>query len=590
MKRSFADGLNKVEILIVEDSQTQAVGLKYVLENNGYSVSVAINGKKAFAHMRKHKPDLVISDIVMPEMDGFELCKKMKDEEGLKRVPVILLTALSDAGDVLKGLECRADNFITKPYDPTYLIERINRALFAARAGKREKIETGAEIIFGDQKYLITSGREHILDLLLSSYETAVMKNRELMSAQQELKHTNIVLQAEITERKRAEEALRKEKEKIELLAESARMLLSTESPEKIIQVLAGKVMRYLNCHVFFNYLIENGTQRMHLNAWHGIPDAVARQIEHLDFEVAVCGCVARDERRTIAGDIPGNPDGKTGLVSSFGVKAYACHPLVYNGKTIGTLSFGTRDRTRFTEEELDLMETVTDTVAAAMARKLSELALKDSLNEKEILLKELYHRTKNNMHVISSMLTLQMNTTKNSEVRQLFKEAQGRINSMALVHQMLYETKELSKLDLKDYLEQLARFAVKDYKAKDIRLDMEMDSVPVSLYVATPCGLIVNELVSNSLKHAFHTQENGEIRISLKATGNDVELACSDNGAGFPAGFQIGQASSLGLRLVDALAKQLMGSLKILDGKKTGLHGKGAGMVIHFDLSLLEK
>ncbi len=214
--------------------------------------------------------------------------------------------------------------------------------------------------------------------------------------------------------------------------------------------------------------------------------------------------------------------------------------------------------------------------------RKQAEDSLKDALKEKEVLLKEVYHRTKNNMHAISSLISLQTNNVKNPEIRQIFKETQARIQAMALVHRMLYKTKDLSKLDLKDYLKELARAAAADYKAANVRLNLELDSAPVSLDVATHCGLIVNELLSNSMKHAFPNKRGGKISISLRAKGNVIELAYSDNGIGFPEGFQIERSSSLGLRLVDTLArKQLQGSLEILTGK-------GAGVVIRFDTSRL--
>src|SRR6185503_16287206 len=120
---------DKVEILVVEDSPTQAERLRYILEQHNYSVSVAQNGKQALTLLSQHKPTLVISDIMMPEVDGYQLCQQIKTNESLKDIPVILLTSLSDPKDVIRGLECRADNFITKPYDEEYLLSRIHYIL-----------------------------------------------------------------------------------------------------------------------------------------------------------------------------------------------------------------------------------------------------------------------------------------------------------------------------------------------------------------------------------------------------------------------------------------------------------------------------
>src|SRR3990170_9014172 len=127
-KRTMNSG---IEILVVEDSPTQAEQLKHILEQHDYSVSVANNGKEALSLINKHKPTIVISDIIMPEMDGYQLCRQIKADENLTNIPVILLTSLSDPEDIVRGLECGADNFITKPYDEKYLLSRIQYILIS---------------------------------------------------------------------------------------------------------------------------------------------------------------------------------------------------------------------------------------------------------------------------------------------------------------------------------------------------------------------------------------------------------------------------------------------------------------------------
>jgi PAS domain S-box-containing protein len=183
----------------------------------------------------------------------------------------------------------------------------------------------------------------------------------------------------DISDRLQAQEALSKRNEILLLVADTARMLLSSETPERITQRICERVMVFLGGDAFFNYLIEAGSQRMHLNAWAGIPEARAREIEWLESGKAVCGCVARDGCRIIAEDIGTSSDERTSLVRSLGIQAYVCHPLVYQGRTLGTLSFGTRARPRFTSDEIDLMRTIADLVATAMARKQAEDAVSAS-------------------------------------------------------------------------------------------------------------------------------------------------------------------------------------------------------------------
>ena len=185
------NGESPAEILIIEDSPTQIEQLRYILVKNGYRVVTAGNGQEALALLRTQVPTLIISDIVMPEMDGYELCQAIKGDSVIGDVPVILLTALSDPHDVIKGLACGADSFITKPYREEYLLARINY-LLTNRSLRRESAGgAGTEVIFDGQRYVITADRRQVLDLLLSTYETAIQKNNELLKARDELKDLN---------------------------------------------------------------------------------------------------------------------------------------------------------------------------------------------------------------------------------------------------------------------------------------------------------------------------------------------------------------------------------------------------------------
>ncbi|MGB7787658.1 PAS domain S-box protein [Methanoregula sp.] len=190
-----------------------------------------------------------------------------------------------------------------------------------------------------------------------------------------------------ITERRQIEDKLKKESGKLDILAESARLLLSSEMPEYIVQLVGERVMRYLRCQTFFNYIIDGSGERMRLNAYAGITDEEASRIEHMNLGEAICGRVARDGERMVVHDILTTDDEKTRLVRSFGISGYACYPLIYHGRTLGTLSFGTCDQSHFTDDELDLMRAVTDLVATAMARKNVEDTLRGTSQYLESLI-----------------------------------------------------------------------------------------------------------------------------------------------------------------------------------------------------------
>ncbi|MHB8846295.1 MAG: PAS domain-containing protein [Nitrospirota bacterium] len=189
------------------------------------------------------------------------------------------------------------------------------------------------------------------------------------------------------TERKQAEDGLRKGLERFEILSLVAGGLLRTTAPQTLVESLCKRVMAHLDCHAFFNYLVDAPTGRLRLNACAGIPEAEARRIEWLERGIAVCGCVARDGSRIVAECIQTTPDERTDLVRSYGIRAYACHPILgSDGKVMGTLSFGTKSRDAFTEDDLSLMQAVTDQVAVAMIRMSSEQELRTNEEKYRLL------------------------------------------------------------------------------------------------------------------------------------------------------------------------------------------------------------
>ncbi len=200
--------------------------------------------------------------------------------------------------------------------------------------------------------------------------------------------------------------------------------------------------------------------------------------------------------------------------------------------------------------------------------RKQAEDKIRKSLEEKEVLLKEIHHRVKNNMQIVSSLLDHQTQFIKDKNVIEIFSESQNRIASMALVHEKLYLSKDLAKIDFHDYINDLAANIFQSY-VKDsgkIRLNMNIENLQLDIDFAIPCGLIINELVTNSLKYAFPEGRNGEIKIVFRKTDEDMlELVISDNGIGIPLDMDFRKTGSLGLHLVTILAeKQLHGKIHL--------------------------
>jgi PAS domain S-box-containing protein len=188
----------------------------------------------------------------------------------------------------------------------------------------------------------------------------------------------------DVNDRARAEESLRKSEARFKMLSETAGRLLESEDPRSVINELCTHVMEHLGCQVFFHFLADEEAGRLRLAAWAGIPEEEALKIEWLDYGAAVCGCAVRDASRIIAQDIADSGDPRTELVKSYGIQAYCCHPLLVQGRVIGTLSFGTTTRPRFLPDEIAIMKTVTNQVASAMQRVQSQKRLETALTEAE--------------------------------------------------------------------------------------------------------------------------------------------------------------------------------------------------------------
>lgn len=409
-----------IEVLIVEDSVTQAEQLRYILETNGYQVRVANDGKKALVSINERKPTIIITDVVMPNMDGYELCRTIKGDDDLSDIPVIIVSYLSNVKDVIKGLESGADNFIIKPYDATYLLSRIEYILDNYKRSSDEMTESVLEITYNGMQYCIKSTRQQILDFLLSTYETAMQKNMDLVKTQEELEKFN-------------------------------------DDLEKIV-----------------------------------------------------------DER---------------------------------------TVSL---------KNEI-------------IARKRVEEEINASLKEKEILLQEIHHRVKNNMQIISSLLRLQSDSIEDEQYHEMFKDSQNRIITMSLVHEKLYQSSNFSEINFGEYIRDITNNLAQSYCRHGITLTIDTEDILLGINFAVPCGLIINELVTNSLKHAFPAGKEGEIKVSLHPKDdNMIELIVSDNGVGIPADFDIDSADqkSLGLRLVKILTEnQLRGEIDLIRNAGTKFH-----------------
>lgn len=343
-------------ILIVDDTPENLTVLSRMLETHGYQVRPAVNGQVALKAISRSLPDVILLDIIMPGMNGYELCRRLKADEKTRNIPIIFISALDEVMDKVKAFAVGGVDYITKPFHAEEVLARVHTHL-------------------------------------------------SVRNMQRQLQQQNVRLQKEIKVRQQMEEKIT------------------------------------------------------------------------------------------------------------------------------------------------------------------------TALKEKEVLLQELHHRTESSMNVICSMLRLQSSVVWDENITQMFKDLETRVRTIALVHQRLYQTENLSRVDLKDYIYDLGILLYKNYKTNAARVELKPDlqSAYVAIDSAILCGLLLNELLSNSLKHAFPKDMTGEINLTLRTLeSGEVELRVKDNGVGLPKGFDA-KKDGIGLQLVRALEQSsLKGSVNYNTGDGT--------------------
>ena len=332
-------------ILVVEDSPTQAEQLRYLLEEDGYHVTAATTGTQALLAARREKPALILSDIVMPEMDGYAFCKTVKSDDQLKDIPVILMTSLSSAGDVVKGLQCGADNFIRKPYEDKYLLARINYALTNRTLRTTEKLQIGMHILLGGERHFITADRQQILDLLISTYEEAVHLNDDLKVREAQLARSNRTIAG---------------------LYRIAKVLNRATSQQELLEQVLDEAMGLPSVQAGWFFLRE-GETGFRVAAARGLPPA-------LNTPGAMDGdCLCR--RQLLSGELSQvtnildcerlqKAEGDTR-----GLRCHASVPLRAGDRMVGVLNLVGSQQGLFSDEESQVLNGIGNQIALALER-----------------------------------------------------------------------------------------------------------------------------------------------------------------------------------------------------------------------------
>jgi PAS domain S-box-containing protein len=521
------------DILVVDDSPSNIQHLTDMLCGRGHTVHAATDGLRAIRAVSDRLPDLILLDIVMPLMDGFKVCQYLKNRDETRDIPVIFMTSLSDTRDKIKGFELGAADYVTKPFQEEEVLARVETVLALRMMHKRLKAN-----------------------------------NAELMRFNQELSRINSELNSKIEEYRLVEMALQANEERLRTLINAM--------PD--IVCFKDGVGRWQEANDFDLRLF--GLEQVD---YRGKKDSELAEFSTF-YREALLNCEESDEIAWRAGalcradeTIP-RPDSPPMIFDIIKVPIF--HP---DGKRKGLVVVG-RDVTERKRAEAELnhykeqLEVMVGERTAELAeanhhlqkeiaeRRSAEELVKCSLEEKEILLKEVHHRVKNNLQIISTLLDLQSENIHDRAALDAFRESQDRIRAMALIHERLYETSDMASIDFGRYIEALSGHLINSYLVEPERITLQVDAGGVSMGIdkAIPCGLIINELISNALKHAFPGDLPGEIKVGFqRAKEGSIILRVDDNGVGLPAGLEITKTGTLGLQLVTMLTRQLRGSIE---------------------------
>ncbi|MCC5622207.1 PAS domain S-box protein [Nostoc sp. CHAB 5715] len=427
---------------------------------------------------------------------------------------------------------------------------------------------------WGDFRTQMRDGR-----LLDTSWTNVYLSNGQIIGIGQD-----------ITERKRTELALKAQAEREQLMRTVAQRIRQSLNLQDILNATVQEVRDLLGVDrvVVYQFDPEMIGTIVAESVEPGWTVSLGVQIHDTCFQAGAGVEYYQRRKRAIANIYEaGLTDCHIRLLEQFEVKANLVVPILLKvssqnpgshlwGLLIAHQCSGLRE---WEENQLDLLDQLTVQLAIAIQqssifeqaqfelvkRQNAQVKLKNALVEKEVLLKEVHHRVKNNLQIVSSLLQLQSQTLKDPEAIKALRESQNRIESISLIHKNLYTSANIGQIDVGDYIDNLAASLLISYQIwpGKIGLETDIDSVSLNVDQAIACGLVINELISNALKHAFPNQETGTISIALRNVGNSIEMTIRDNGIGLPDNLDWTTNDSLGLSLVyDLVTEQLEGDI----------------------------
>ncbi len=498
-----------MNVLVVDDVEENRYFLKYLFSGAGHHVAEAANGKAALELLETGSWDLVISDILMPVMDGYQLCRTIRADERWRRLPFIFYTATYiDQKDEEFAMRLGADRFYRKPLDPRVLMSHVKTLLESAGRGEAPRTEAVAD-------------------------ETEVLKlyNERLVH---KLEEKMARLEQETAQRKHAEEALRQSERQYRLITENTVDVITALDLNLKITYVNPSVLRLRG-------FTPEEAQAQSLDQI--MTPASKKMIEDI---------LAEEKRLEAAGNADPNRS-----------RSVELEEYRKDGTTVWTevsLSY-IRDEEKRPIGVLTISRDIAE-------RRRAEAKIQASLREKEALLREIHHRVKNNMQIISSLVNIASRGIQDQACLEVLRQIRRRVRAIATVHDKLYRSPDLAHIDFADFLNDLLIHYGQAYGLDSDRITVTpaLEAVKLPIEIAVPAGLIAGELIGNAMRHAFPDQRRGRIDIGLIGLAdNRALLTVRDDGVGLAPDYDFSKAESMGMVILNSLAGQIGGKVELV-------------------------
>ncbi len=415
--------------------------------------------------------------------------------------------------------------------------------------------------------------------MLLSVFIIYRIRVHSMKRRNEELQRVNLRLNTQIAQRKTAERTIRQKLDLERTISVISSRFVGVTDIDEAIQSSLAYLGLYSKASRVYLYCLNNDKTAMEKTyEWlsQGVPP-LKQDIHCMPLDRFAWWMNRLNEKDLIKiediASLPPEAECERDILKSQGIHSLLVHPMKAEKDVLGFVGFDRiTENGKWSDEDLTLLSVFSGILAHVFERCRAEDCMRASLKEKEVLLKEIHHRVKNNLQVISSLLNLQTKYIKDQGVINLFRESQDRIRSMALIHERLYQSEDLAHIDFTAYIRSLTNEIFRAYRIDPSRIMLTLDlkDVHLSVDTAVPCGLIINELVSNALKYAFSSSDKvkGHVWISLcKMEDGEIELIVKDNGVGIPEGIDFRGVDSLGLHLVKILAEDQLGGHILVNG-----------------------